>query len=120
MEFSQQENNQNSITSIEKDYVSLEYKKVKTPCFISKKYSCEIDINNIDSINKQALFPLSIHDDIDLLIIGTGDKSVFLSPKQQVEIQNMGIGIESMNNQSACRSFNLLLSDARNVGLLLL
>jgi len=32
----------------------------------------------------------------------------------------MGIGVESMNHESACRSFNLLLSDIRRVGLLLL
>ncbi|HIM54862.1 MAG TPA: hypothetical protein EYI82_05185, partial [Gammaproteobacteria bacterium] len=34
--------------------------------------------------------------------------------------QQMGIGVESMNSESACRSFNLLLSDIRRVGLLLL
>ncbi|HCX12708.1 MAG TPA: hypothetical protein DHJ28_00265, partial [Gammaproteobacteria bacterium] len=35
-------------------------------------------------------------------------------------IQQMGIGVECMNSESACRSFNLLLSDIRRVGLLLL
>ncbi|TEU22052.1 MAG: hypothetical protein E3I13_02765, partial [Gammaproteobacteria bacterium] len=51
---------------------------------------------------------------------GTGGATQFLHPKQQVAIQQMGIGVESMNNESACRSFNLLLSDVRRVGLLLL
>jgi len=55
-----------------------------------------------------------------LLIIGTGKHSKFLSPKQQVSLSELGLGVESMNNVSACSSFNLLLSDLRPVGLLIL
>jgi uncharacterized protein len=54
------------------------------------------------------------------LIIGTGKHSKFLSPKQQVSLSKLGLGLESMNNVSACSSFNLLLSDLRPVGLLIL
>lgn len=74
----------------------------------------------LEQLDKMTLFPLSSKDDIRLLIIGTGATARFLDPKQQVAIQQMGIGVESMNTESACHSFNLLLSDARLVGLLLL
>lgn len=120
MEFNQQENNQNSVVSINDGYVYLGHSKLKTPCFISNSFFCEINFSSIENINKAFLFPLSNQDDIDLLIIGTGTLPKFLSGKQQVAIQQMGIGLESMNSESACRSFNLLLSDIRNVGLLLL
>ena len=56
MEFSQQKNSQNSVTSIEKDYANLGHEQIKIPCFISKNYFCETDINNINTINKQTLF----------------------------------------------------------------
>ena len=59
-------------------------------------------------------------DPLDLLIIGTGKIPIFLSPKQQVEISEFGLGVECMNNSSACSSFNLLLGDLRKVGLLVL
>jgi uncharacterized protein len=90
------------------------------PCFISNQFFCETDISDLSELDKIALFPLVNKDDVDILIIGTGKMPKFLSGKKQVEIAQMGVGIESMNNDSACRSFNLLLSDARKVGLLLL
>ncbi|MDG2394909.1 Mth938-like domain-containing protein [Candidatus Thioglobus sp.] len=120
MEFNQQDNNQNSIISIENSLVQLNNIQLKTPCFISKSFSTEVEITNIADINKAALFPLTSQDDVDILIIGTGKLPRFLTGKQQVDIQQMGVNTESMNSESACRSFNLLLSDVRNVALLLL
>ncbi len=120
MEFSQQDYNKNSIISIEIGAVRLSDIQLKTPCFISKNFSTEVDIHQLDEINKISLFPLTNQDEIDILIIGTGTMPKFLSGKQQVEIQQMGINTECMNSESACRSFNLLLSDIRNIGLLLL
>ena len=120
MEFSQQDNNQNSVISTGKTLVQLAHTQLKTPCFISKNFHTEIDISQMADINKISLFPLTSQDSIDLLIIGTGIMPKFLSGQQQVEFQQIGLGAESMNSESACRSFNLLLSDARNVGLLLL
>ena len=120
MEFSQQENNQNSVISVEQDSVQLSHTQLKTPCFISRNFFTEISIHTIEDIKKTSLFALTSQDDIDLLIIGTGASPQFLSAKQRIDIQQMNIGTESMNSESACRSFNLLLSDIRNVGLLLL
>ena len=120
MEFNQQESEHNSIISVDNSQVKLIHCVLKTPCFISPSYSVEIKATNIESLDKALLFPLSSKDDIDILIIGTGEMTQFLHPKQQIAIQQMGIGVESMNNESACRSFNLLLTDARRVGLLLL
>jgi len=54
------------------------------------------------------------------VIIGTGERVIFLSAKHQVTLGELGLGVECMNNASACSSFNLLLSDARAVGLLIL
>ncbi len=120
MEFNEQSSQQNSIISIEENTVVLSHSKLNTPCFISRNNQFEIDINNVDQIDKSSVFPLCSKDDINLLIVGTGKEAKFLHPKQLVSIQQMGIGIESMKSDSACRSFNLLLSDARPVGLILL
>lgn len=120
MEFTQQESNLNSIVSHNTSLITLSHKELKTPCFISNKNSQELSINCLDDIDKKLLFEISCQNPIDLLIIGTGERVHFLSPKQQVSISELGIGVECMNNASACSSFNLLLSDARAVGLLIL
>ena len=120
MEFNQQEASQNSIISIDNSQVNLSHTTLKTPCFISPTHYQEIELSSIDQIDKTQLFPLSVKDNIDLLIIGTGAQPTFLSPQQYIMFQQMGVGVECMTNESASRSFNLLLSDARLVGLLLL
>jgi uncharacterized protein len=120
LQFNQQENSKNSIIYLDKNKVKLQQKILTTPVFISSNYCKEIEIDSLDKLNKEFIFPLANHDNIDLLIVGTGDKTKFLNPKQLLKIKKIGINIESMNNKSACYSFNLLLSDSRLVGLLLL
>ncbi|SFV87304.1 Membrane protein [hydrothermal vent metagenome] len=120
MEFNQQDNQQNSIISVDKGEITLLHASLSTPCFISTNYYASAIDMTLEQLNKMTLFPLSSKDDIDILLVGTGANSRFLDPKQQVAIQQMGIGIESMSTESACRSFNLLLCDVRRVGLLLL
>ena len=120
MEFTQQNANTNTIISLDDSSVSLSHVKLKKPCFISASLSKEISSLDINEVGKELLFPLIIKDSVDILIIGTGNAPKFLSPKQQMELSNMGLGVECMNNTSACSSFNLLLGDLRKVGLLLI
>jgi len=120
MEFTQQNASTNTIISIDESSVSLSHINLNRPCFISSTSSLEVSNIDITKIGKEVLFPLITKDSVDLLIIGTGDSPKFLSPKQQIELSTIGIGVECMNNTSACSSFNLLLGDLRKVGLLLL
>ena len=119
MEFTQQDANINTIISIDDYSVSLSHIKLTRPCFVSSSTSNEISNIDITKIAKEFLFPLINKDSVDLLIIGTGDTPKFLSPNQQIELSSIGLGVECMNNTSACSSFNLLLGDLRKVGLLL-
>ena len=120
MEFTQQKANTNTIISTDESSVTISHAKLNRPCFISANNSREVSIKNLDEVGKEFLFPLVTKDSIDLLIIGTGNSTKFLSPKQQFELSEFGLGVECMNNSSACSSFNLLLGDLRKVGLLLL
>ena len=120
MEFTEQRANQNTVISIDEFKITLSHIRLNIPCFISSKKGEEVSISSVEEINKENLFPLLSQKSLDLLIIGTGKQSKFLSPKQQVSLSELGLGVESMNNVSACSSFNLLLSDLRPVGLLIL
>ena len=120
MEFTQQNANTNTIISIEDSSVLLTHIKLTRPCFVSASSSNELSNIAITEIGKEFLFPLIAKDSVDLLIIGTGDSPKFLSAKQQIELSSIGLGVECMNNNSACSSFNLLLGDLRKVGLLLI
>ena len=120
MEFTQQAPNLNTIISIDESSITLSHIRLNMPCFISSKKVEEVSISSVEEISKENLFPLLSQESLDLLIIGTGKHSKFLSPRQQVSLSEFGLGVECMNNVSACSSFNLLLSDLRPVGLLIL
>ena len=120
MEFAEQSANQNTVISFDESSITLSHIQLNIPCFISSNKSVEVSISSIEEISKETLFPFLSHESLELLIIGTGKHSKFLSPKQQVSLSELGLSVESMNNASACSSFNLLLSDQRPVGLLIL
>lgn len=51
----------------------------------------------------------------DVLIIGTGDRQQFLPLEIYGEFLNQGIGVEMMDTAAACRTFNALTAENRNV-----
>jgi len=51
----------------------------------------------------------------DILLIGTGSKLVFLRLDIYGALINQGIGVEVMDTSAACRTFNALSAESRNV-----
>lgn len=56
----------------------------------------------------------------DVLLIGTGPDQAFLSQEIYGNLINAGIGVEIMNTSAACRTYNALTSENRNVAAALL
>lgn len=50
-----------------------------------------------------------------VLLIGTGAKQIFISPALYGELINVGIGVEIMDTSAACRTYNALSSENRQV-----
>ena len=66
------------------------------------------------------LEPLIQADNIDVLLIGTGD-SITPLPVALVEaVEASGVGVEPMGSAQACRTYNVLLGEGRRVGVALL
>ena len=51
----------------------------------------------------------------ELVLIGTGERQVFLPPEMLMVFYRQSVGIEIMNTHAACRTFNVLVSEGRNV-----
>ena len=49
----------------------------------------------------------------EVILLGTGTKQVFPDPRVLTKILKRGFGIEVMDSKSACRTFNLLVSEYR-------
>jgi uncharacterized protein len=51
----------------------------------------------------------------EVVLIGTGARQAFLPPRQMMFFYSRNIGVEVMTTDAACRTFNVLASELRNV-----
>ena len=63
---------------------------------------------------------LKARDTIDVIFIGTGETIAHIPAVLRDTLEEAGIGVEIMSSPSACRTYNVLLSEGRRVGLALL
>lgn len=56
----------------------------------------------------------------EVVILGTGARQRFLHPKLITALTARRVGVESMDNQAACRTYNILMAEGRKVALALI
>lgn len=56
----------------------------------------------------------------DLVILGTGRRQRFIAPALIQGLLTRRIGVECMDNQAACRTYNILMAEGRKVALALI
>ena len=56
----------------------------------------------------------------DVVILGTGAKQHFAHPKLTACLINQHVGVECMDSQAACRTYNILMAEGRKVALALI
>ncbi|HET7307999.1 MAG TPA: Mth938-like domain-containing protein [Gammaproteobacteria bacterium] len=58
----------------------------------------------------------------DLVLLGTGKSQQFPAPEVMAPLYRAGVGVEVMKTAAACRTFNILTNEGRNVvaGLLMI
>ncbi|WP_425050060.1 Mth938-like domain-containing protein [Psychromarinibacter sp. S121] len=63
---------------------------------------------------------LEVAGDIDVLFIGTGAEPEHLPAAFRTTLEEAGVGVEPMASPPAARTYNVLLSEGRRVGVALL
>lgn len=63
---------------------------------------------------------LALAADLDVLFVGTGAEVAHLPAAFRAALEETGLGVEAMASPSACRTYNVLLSEDRRVGLAVL
>lgn len=56
----------------------------------------------------------------DVVILGTGKKQRFVHPQLITALTSQHKGVECMDNQAACRTYNILMAEGRKVALALI
>ena len=68
-------------------------------------------VSDIDETSLQAVFDLQP----EVILVGTGESQVFLPPTTQVHFYRRQVGFEVMATDAACRTFNVLAAEGRQV-----
>lgn len=73
-------------------------------------------VTSFDALQPEDFKPVEAQSP-DLLILGTGAKQRFASPRLISSLIAGRIGVECMDNQAACRTYNILMAEGRKVAL---
>jgi uncharacterized protein len=65
-------------------------------------------------------FEQLLADTPDVVILGTGERQRFVHPKLTAPLTSQRIGVECMDTNAACRTYNILMGEGRKVTLALI
>lgn len=109
-----------TITAYEKDSVEINaityaYSLIVLPETKPQQWSATSfeHLSNADFAQIEATVP-------DVVILGTGNKQRFVHPRLTATLASKRIGVECMDNQAACRTYNILMAEGRKVALALI
>lgn len=71
-------------------------------------------VRNIESLVQDDLAALAAMKP-ELVLLGTGDSLRFPNPRLLVDLTHARIGAEVMDTRAACRTYNILAEEGRNV-----
>lgn len=77
------------------------------------------DVRAFDALSAESFVPVS-QVNPDVVILGTGERQRFVHPRLIAALTSRRIGVECMDNQAACRTYNILMSEGRKVALALI
>ena len=56
----------------------------------------------------------------DVVVLGTGERQRFIHPKLVASLSSMHVCVDCMDNQAACRTYNVLMCEGRKFTLALI
>lgn len=115
-----QKSNQNLITGYGSDHVLINKVRYDSPLIILPDMLLleEWQEKRFETL-EQADFKRFLEMNLEILIIGTGKKQKFVHPRLTSLLFQNKIGVECMDTQAACRTYNILMAEDRQVGLAL-
>jgi len=104
----------NTINAYEDDSISVSNREYKTSFLMSPNTLSTWPVSSLDDFSiDQCEQILALKPQVVLL--GTGEKQLFPKPEIYAFFGQHQIGLEVMANHAACRTYNILVSEDRNV-----
>ena len=103
------------ITGYEKNSISINGKDFSQSLIITKlKLNENWELDSIALLNSDHIDQILLFKP-ELILIGTGNKLIFPSTEVYSGIIKQGIGVDFMDTGAACRTYNILMGEGRDV-----
>lgn len=107
--------NNNLITACGESYIEVNKKRhAKSLIVMPQELILNWDVKSFTELTEQHFANIATLS-AEVILLGTGSKHLFLHPKIHQALTNKGIPLECMNTAAACRTYNILMSEGRNV-----
>jgi uncharacterized protein len=115
-----QSDNKNLITGYDLNWVEVNQERYQTSLIMTPtQLFVEWPVKTLKDI-KENSFEAIESLNIEIILLGTGSKQEHLEPRLLEYFAKKNMAIECMNNQSACRTYNILANEERKVLLALM
>ena len=115
-----QSDNKNLITGYDLNWVEVNQVRHQSSLIVTPdQLLLEWSVKTIKDINENSFEAIKSLD-IEIILLGTGNTQEHLEPRFLEYFSKKNIAIESMSNQSACRTYNILANEERKVLLALM
>jgi uncharacterized protein len=115
-----QSDNKNLITGYDLNWVEINQERHHSSLIMTpNQLLLEWPVKSIKDL-KENSFEAIESLNIEIILLGTGNSQEHLEPRLLEHFSKKNIAVESMNNQSACRTYNILANEERKVLLALM
>ena len=111
---------QNLFTGYGKDFVTVNQRNIETNVVVLPERIIEPwNVISFDSLSEADFVELASLP-VEIILLGTGPTIRFPHPKLSEALRKANIGFEVMDTQAACRTYNILLGEGRQIAAALL
>lgn len=104
----------NLITGYSQTYVAVNGEQLGTSVLVLADRLAQWDVRTPEALT-HSVFAALAQLPVEVLLLGTGPRLHFPHPSLTEPLRAAGIGLEVMDTGSACRTYNILLSEDRRV-----
>jgi uncharacterized protein len=104
-----------SVTAYGPGWVAIQGEKIQHSVLITSE-GLRVDWNcsRFEDLTPQHFTQLADLD-VELIIFGSGERLRFPQPEWQIGLMQRRMGLETMDTQAACRTYNILAGEGRKV-----
>jgi len=109
----------NTFTGYGDDYVSVNGERRTASAIVTPERILDWPVAAFDQLRTEDFSVLETLG-VDIVLLGTGRRQRFPHPRLTAALAKAGIGVEVMDLQAACRTYNILVAEERKVAAALL